>query len=652
MPNPTVFRSEYVINTNVSNNDQRDVALAAFRNGGFAVGWVSNDTFAGDDDVRFSVRDGAGNPTNNFDDAFLAGNPALDELEVDVCGLSDGRIAYVWTEVSTAGEGDVFAMVRNADGSLSRNRFPITAIGGSNSDQARPSVISLDDGGFMVSWSDFETAPDRIRIAVVDSLGNVSAPTTVSVIAPETDPDSFSQLTRLANGKVVVSWSATGFEGRSQQKFAIVSETGVLLKAETDVNPEDGEQEIINGNAVVALADGNFVEIFKRNEAVQVRGQLFDSDGAAIGEEFFISSRSGRDVAASPLQDGRFMVVYNNNLSGDSGAILGRVMRADGTFDEDEFVIARAIGDQTRPDIATLADGRVVVSWQSTQSGSEDVFAEIYDPRQTGLDTAASALADDWVGTDFDDRVDLGIGDDKFLGLGGNDVIVGGLGADTLKGGLGADTLIGGAGADSFDGGDGNDLADYTAALVSVRAALDASAAGAGDAAGDTFVSIENLKGANIAGGVDRLTGNGANNTILGNNGNDIINGRGGLDKLFGGLGADQLRGELGNDEFVYNALAEGGDILLDFTSNAAGNNDVFKFKGASFGGLAAGALAANQFEANLAGNATLATTRFVYDTDNEVLTFDSNGSATGGATTIATLQNGAVLAIGDIAIF
>ena len=62
--------------------------------------------------------------------------------------------------------------------------------------------------------------------------------------------------------------------------------------------------------------------------------------------------------------------------------------------------------------------------------------------------------------------------------------------------------------------------------------------------------------------------------------------------------------------------------------------------------------MAANPFEANTAGAATLATTRFVYDTDNEILSFDANGSGLGGATVIATLQNGAALTIDDIAIF
>jgi serralysin len=255
-------------------------------------------------------------------------------------------------------------------------------------------------------------------------------------------------------------------------------------------------------------------------------------------------------------------------------------------------------------------------------------------------------------GESGNDKIDGGAGNDMADGGTGSDVVRGGDGDDQLFGNEDNDTLIGGEGADALNGGSGLDTADYSGAAVSVRAALDASAAGLGEAAGDTFMSVERLKGADIAGGVDRLTGDSADNTIHGNNGDDIVNGRSGNDMLIGGLGEDRLRGELGDDAFYYFSQAEGGDAILDFNSNIAGNNDVLRFRGTSFGGLAAGALAMNQFEANATGAATSAATRFVYGTDDETLSFDADGSGAGAATLIATLQNGAVLAIDDIAIF
>jgi Ca2+-binding RTX toxin-like protein len=82
------------------------------------------------------------------------------------------------------------------------------------------------------------------------------------------------------------------------------------------------------------------------------------------------------------------------------------------------------------------------------------------------------------------------------------------------------------AGNDTFDGGAGSDWVDYSGAQVAVQVDL-STGVGALGATGDTFVSIENLRGG--AGG-DVLFGNAADN---------IFEGGAGGDGFFGGLGSD-----------------------------------------------------------------------------------------------------------------
>ena len=84
---------------------------------------------------------------------------------------------------------------------------------------------------------------------------------------------------------------------------------------------------------------------------------------------------------------------------------------------------------------------------------------------------------------------------------------------DTLLGGAGDDILIGGAGADSLDGGTGNDTADYSSASAGVTADLTTPSNNTGDAAGDTYTSVENL------------TGSGFNDTLTGDANDNIFNG-------------------------------------------------------------------------------------------------------------------------------
>src|SRR5262245_36230094 len=80
-------------------------------------------------------------------------------------------------------------------------------------------------------------------------------------------------------------------------------------------------------------------------------------------------------------------------------------------------------------------------------------------------------------------------------GTNGNDVIVGSTGNDVIQGLGGDDILIGGLGRDTLDGGAGSDTASYENATTGVIANLSNSLQNTGEAAGDSYTSIENLKG-------------------------------------------------------------------------------------------------------------------------------------------------------------
>jgi len=143
-------------------------------------------------------------------------------------------------------------------------------------------------------------------------------------------------------------------------------------------------------------------------------------------------------------------------------------------------------------------------------------------------------------------------------GRAGNDWLVGGLGNDTLLGEAGNDTLVGGEGADALIGGDGFDTAAYWSAKAGVVVNLATGGTG-GEAAGDTYSSIERVVGSQFN---DRITGDASDN---------VLEGRLGDDTLVGGLGKDTLAGGAGNDLFLFNATGDSGnsastrDVILDW---------------------------------------------------------------------------------------
>jgi trimeric autotransporter adhesin len=121
-----------------------------------------------------------------------------------------------------------------------------------------------------------------------------------------------------------------------------------------------------------------------------------------------------------------------------------------------------------------------------------------------------------------------------------NDVLNGDAGNNTLDGAAGDDVLEGGAGADVLIGGSGRDTASYAGSAVGVQVNLITGVGLYGDAAGDTYSSVESLIGSDY---YDQFT--------VGNSGG-LFDGGASNDYFWAGLGADQIIGGEGEDDRVY----------------------------------------------------------------------------------------------------
>jgi Ca2+-binding RTX toxin-like protein len=157
--------------------------------------------------------------------------------------------------------------------------------------------------------------------------------------------------------------------------------------------------------------------------------------------------------------------------------------------------------------------------------------------------------------------------DDILTGDGSSNILTGSSGDDLLEGMGNSDILVGGIGSDT---------ASYAHSSTYVVASLSTGLAGfssAGDAAGDTYNSIENLAGSDFD---DTLIGSSAVNIISGGDGDDILEGMGSGDSLIGGAGVNTASYEhASNDGFglgvtasLTNTALNTGDALGDSYSN------------------------------------------------------------------------------------
>ena len=236
-----------------------------------------------------------------------------------------------------------------------------------------------------------------------------------------------------------------------------------------------------------------------------------------------------------------------------SGAMAGTA-QADiltGTEADDWFAVTAGC------DTINGGDGFDLIDFSSAASA---VTLSLQSPQQNnGPALGQSYLSvEGAVGSTFSDTFTGNTLDNLLRGEAGNDRLYGNAGNDSLYGGAGNDLLLGGTGADLLDGGAGRDRVSYGQSATAVLVDMGTPARNTGEAAGDSYVGIEELEGSNHG---DTLCGDAQANILLGKDGNDRIEGRTGNDSLYGaddndtllgGAGADRLDGGAGTDIASY----------------------------------------------------------------------------------------------------
>lgn len=208
-----------------------------------------------------------------------------------------------------------------------------------------------------------------------------------------------------------------------------------------------------------------------------------------------------------------------------------------------------------------------------------------------------------------------------------------------LYGNAAANVLDGGAGADWLQGEGGDDtyVVDNTGDRVCEfgNGGIDTVQSSITWSLGDNVEKLTLTGTGNING-----TGNSLANTLVGNAGANILDGNSGNDILTGGLG---------QDIFLFDtslSATTNVDTITDFSVV----DDTIKLENAVFTSLgSAGALSAAAF--CIGATALDSSDRIVYNSVTGALSYDSNGSSSGGFTQFAKLQSGLALTAADFMI-
>ena len=220
--------------------------------------------------------------------------------------------------------------------------------------------------------------------------------------------------------------------------------------------------------------------------------------------------------------------------------------------------------------------------------------------------------------------------------------------ANTLEGTAGRDHLNGFGGADTMSGGAGDDIYFVTSGdVISDSGGIDTIFAEASFAIPSPIENITFTGSANTA-----SAGNWLPNAMTGNSGANYLDGRGDNDTLAGAGGNDTLVGGPGADVF---AFAEAGSAHADSITDFASGVDKIRLDASYFSAIGAeGDFTAG--DGRFVAGAGLssgqdADDRVIYNTTTGELWYDADGSGSGAAQLVATLQGAPALSATDITI-
>jgi hypothetical protein len=392
--------------------------------------------------------------------------------------LLNGDFVITWDDSSrTLGDtssSSIKAQIFSSNGTKIGSEFLVNTE--TYSHQFDPRVTTLTNGHFVVSWVDnSETMSDidwSIKAQLFSSTGNKIG--SEFIVNTEVDGNqSRPSILSLANGGFVVSWeNFDSTPGNSNKKISaqLFDNYGGKVGSELFVNTQT--TKVVSSPYLGALTNGGFVAVWTadNNPSTDRRGiyaQLFDAKGEKIGTEFLVNTQTdGYENLArvAVLPSGNFVVVWaSGTVDDDSGYnIKAQVFSSIGEKIGSEFLVNTVTDDtQHDPSITALSADSFVVSWSDGGSSGGESPENPFNPMAQifrlvgGVDLALTGTseADDLVG---------GAGDDTLDGLGGHDTLKGDRGNDALYGGPGDDTLFGGAGSNLLDGGTGYDIAVLT----------------------------------------------------------------------------------------------------------------------------------------------------------------------------------------------
>ncbi|WP_299975047.1 Ig-like domain-containing protein [uncultured Pseudoteredinibacter sp.] len=361
--------------------------IAALKDGGYIVTYASlNASKDGSLDIWAQRYDVNGNTVN---EAFVVNSFRLGEqANSDVTGLEDGGFLVTWQSYDQDGDGfGIFAQRYDANSEKVGGEFQVNQY--YSSDQSRPEITSLENGGFAVSWmsdgQDGNAAGVYLRVFSAD--GNPRG-NELQVNSQSQGNQALPSITELSDGLFAVSWHANQDESGNNIWAKIYDQNGNVIKDDFILHDDvAGEQFLSN---IRSSSDGGFIASWvstTSDGANEIQIQSFSASGEARFEHTVNISPTDSSATftgrpeVSGLSDGDFVVVWSEVNDGVASIYSSRYSSAGEIISTESIIAHNQHSSNIEPHIVTLEDGGYLITWTSidNNSGTTAVFGQRFN---------------------------------------------------------------------------------------------------------------------------------------------------------------------------------------------------------------------------------------------------------------------------------
>jgi len=366
----------FLISSDTGTSDQYYSSCAMDSAGNFVAVWIDN--LMGEVSVYGQIFDNTGNPVGSN---FEIGQNANDDYgNFPKVSMNKSNFVVTWCK-ETNSSIDIYKRRFENDGTPVTNEIKVNATMGT-ADQKNPKVDMNINGNVVVVWDDFRTSHE-VYFQRLDTLGNTLGDNVLvhvggsPDVAVSEDGSFFITYNYTYNFSTYIYYQRFHSSGDSIGSPIIISDTTDESRGCVSIDFDS------NNTTVVAWQDS-------RSGNDDIYAQMISPAGDTVGVNFKVNDDSGTavqyrpDIAMSP--SGKFLITWYDQRNGDYD-IYGQIFDSDGNALGSNFRIdSGGTDNQHCPDAKYLPDGNFIVVWQDFRIPM-GIYAQILDSTGVHVDT-------------------------------------------------------------------------------------------------------------------------------------------------------------------------------------------------------------------------------------------------------------------------